>query len=46
VLAVKPQVFVAVAKNMDFELFGKLIFSVAAGLMIARLEGLFIQLWG
>jgi len=41
VLAVKPQVIAAVAKQMDADLSGKLIFSIAAGVTIATLEGLF-----
>ncbi|SMX26362.1 Pyrroline-5-carboxylate reductase [Pelagimonas phthalicica] len=41
VLAVKPQVIAAVAKQMDADLSGKLILSIAAGVTIASLEGLF-----
>lgn len=41
VLAVKPQVIAAVAKQMDVDLSGKLILSIAAGVTIATLEGLF-----
>lgn len=41
VLAVKPQVIAAVAKQMDADLSGKLILSIAAGVTIATLEGLF-----
>ncbi len=41
VLAVKPQVISAVAKQMDADLSGKLILSIAAGVTIATLEGLF-----
>ncbi len=41
VLAVKPQVITAVAKQMDADLSGKLILSIAAGVTIATLEGLF-----
>lgn len=41
VLAVKPQVIAAVAKQMDADLSGKLIVSIAAGVTIATLEGLF-----
>lgn len=43
VLAVKPQVMAAVAKQMDVDLSGKLILSIAAGVTIASLEGLFGQ---
>ncbi|WP_028725688.1 pyrroline-5-carboxylate reductase [Paracoccus zeaxanthinifaciens] len=41
VLAVKPQVISAVADQMDADLSGKLILSIAAGVTIATLEGLF-----
>lgn len=41
VLAVKPQVIAAVAKQMDADLSGKLILSIAAGVTIATLEDLF-----
>ncbi len=41
VLAVKPQVIAAVAKQMDVDLSDKLILSIAAGVTIASLEGLF-----
>lgn len=41
VLAVKPQVITAVAKQMDANLSGKLILSIAAGVTIATLEDLF-----
>ena len=41
VLAVKPQVIAAVAEQMDADLSGKLILSIAAGVTIASLEGLF-----
>jgi pyrroline-5-carboxylate reductase len=41
VLAVKPQVIAAVAKEMSVDLSGKLILSIAAGVTIATLEGLF-----
>lgn len=41
VLAVKPQVIAAVANQMDADLSGKLILSIAAGVTIASLEGLF-----
>lgn len=41
VLAVKPQVITAVAKQIDADLSGKLIFSIAAGVTIATLEDLF-----
>ena len=41
VLAVKPQVIPAVAKQMKAGLSGKLILSIAAGVTIATLEGLF-----
>ncbi|WP_276718627.1 pyrroline-5-carboxylate reductase [Pseudooceanicola nitratireducens] len=41
VLAVKPQVIFAVAKQMDADLSGKLILSIAAGVTIATLEDLF-----
>ena len=41
VLAVKPQVIAAVAKQMNADLSGKLILSIAAGVTIATLEGLF-----
>lgn len=40
-LAVKPQVMAAVAKQMDADLSGKLILSISAGVTIATLEGLF-----
>ena len=43
VLAVKPQVVNAVAKQMDTDLSGKLILSIAAGVTIATLEDLFGQ---
>ena len=41
VLAVKPQAIAAVANQMDFDLSGKLILSIAAGLTTAKLESLF-----
>lgn len=41
VLAVKPQVIPAVAKQMDADLSGKLILSIAAGVTLANLENLF-----
>ncbi len=41
VLAVKPQVIAAVAKQMNADLSGKLILSIAAGVTIATLETLF-----
>ncbi|ATG37790.1 pyrroline-5-carboxylate reductase ProC (plasmid) [Phaeobacter piscinae] len=41
VLAVKPQVIAAVAKQMDADLSGKLILSIAAGVTIASLESFF-----
>lgn len=41
VLAVKPQVITTVAKQMDADLSGKLILSIAAGVTIATLESLF-----
>lgn len=41
VLAVKPQVIAAVAKQMEADLSGKLILSIAAGVTIASLEDLF-----
>ncbi|WP_424926744.1 pyrroline-5-carboxylate reductase [Amaricoccus tamworthensis] len=41
VLAVKPQVIAAVAKQMDADLSGKLILSIAAGVTIESLEDLF-----
>ena len=41
VLAVKPQVIAAVAQQMDADLSGKLILSIAAGVTIASLEGFF-----
>ncbi|OUD10299.1 pyrroline-5-carboxylate reductase [Marivivens niveibacter] len=41
VLAVKPQVIAAVAAQLDADLSGKLIISIAAGVTIAALEGHF-----
>ena len=41
VLAVKPQVITAVAKQMDADLSGKLVLSIAAGVTTATLEDLF-----
>lgn len=41
VLAVKPQVITSVAEQLGADLSGKLIFSIAAGVSIATLEGLF-----
>ncbi|MGR3813463.1 MAG: pyrroline-5-carboxylate reductase [Cognatishimia activa] len=41
VLAVKPQVIAAVAKQMGADLSGKLILSIAAGVTIASLESFF-----
>ena len=41
VLAVKPQVIPAVAEQMNTDLTGKLILSIAAGVTIETLEGLF-----
>ena len=41
VLAVKPQVIAAVAEQMEADLSGKLILSIAAGVTVATLEGLF-----
>lgn len=41
VLAVKPQVIAAVAKQINADLSGKLILSIAAGVTIAMLESLF-----
>ena len=41
VLAVKPQVIAAVAKQMDADLSDKLILSIAAGVTIASLESFF-----
>lgn len=41
VLAVKPQIIAAVAKQTDVDLSGKLILSIAAGVTIATLEDLF-----
>lgn len=41
VLAVKPQVISAVAKQIQADLTGKLILSIAAGVTIASLQGLF-----
>ena len=41
VLAVKPQVISAVAKQMDADLSDKLILSIAAGVTIASLECFF-----
>ena len=41
VLAVKPQVIPAVAEQMEAELSAKLILSIAAGVTVATLEGLF-----
>lgn len=41
VLAVKPQVIAAVAKQINADLSGKLILSIAAGVTIASLESFF-----
>jgi pyrroline-5-carboxylate reductase len=41
VLAVKPQVIAAVAAQLDADLSGKLILSIAAGVTISTLEGHF-----